>query len=166
MKTPFVAWFSFRAWLTAIGFVLILFGLLFHSAYQLMLVSGDSMLPSLKSGDLLLVDKRAFEQVEPDRGDMVVARYEGGLIVKRVVGLPGEEVEVKQGRLYINGRREKEDHTIYPGNLYVGQGKILPGDFATLGDNRALSPAAAVHPIVTKADILGKAVCVFKWKIW
>ena len=59
----------------------------------------------------------------------------------------------------------KENHPIYPGYLYVAQGKILPGDFATLGDNRAVSPATAVHPIVTRADIQGKVVCVLKTKI-
>jgi signal peptidase I len=86
------------------------------------------------------------------------------LVVKRVVGLPGEEVAVKRGRLYINGRRVNENHTIYPGYLNVGQGKLLPGDFATLGDNRAVSPATAVHPIITQADILGKVVFVLQTK--
>jgi signal peptidase I len=141
---------------------LILAGLLFRSTYQITVVSGESMLPTLQSGDLLLVDKRAYDQFEPARGDMVVARNAGSLIVKRVVGLSGEEVEVKQGRLYVNGRRVKENHAIYPGNSHVGQGRILPGDFATLGDNRAVAPAAVVHPIITKADILGKVVCVLK----
>ena len=123
------------------------------------------MLPTLKPGDVLLVDKRAYKQVEPERGDIVVARHAGDLIVKRVVGLPGEEVEVKQGRLYVNGERVKENHAICPGYLYVGKGKTLPEDFATLGDNRTIPPTAAVHPIITKADILGKVVLVIgtKW---
>ena len=161
-KTPRLARFSRRAWLAATGITLILFGWWFHCAYQLVVVSGDSMLPTLKSGDLLLVNKRAFEQVEPDRGDIVAARHAGGLVVKRVVGLPGEEVAVKRGRLYINGGRVNENHTIYPGYLNVGQGKLLPGDFATLGDNRAISSATAVHPIITQADILGKVVFVLQ----
>lgn len=164
MKTPRVAWFSCRAWLAATGTVLVLFGLWFRSAYQLGVVSGDSMLPTLTSGNLLLIDKRAYDQLEPDRGDMVIARYAGGLVVKRVVALSGEEVEVRQGRLYVNGRRVKENHAIYPGYLFVGKGKLLPGDFATLGDNRAVSPATAVHPIITKSDILGKVVFVLQMK--
>ena len=143
---------------------LVLFGLCLRSAYQLAVVSGDSMLPTLKPGDVLLVDKRAYKQVEPERGDIVVARHAGDLIVKRVVGLPGEEVEVKQGRLYVNGERVKENHGICPGYLYVGKGKTLPEDFATLGDNRTIPPAAAVHPIITKSDILGKVVRVIGTK--
>jgi signal peptidase I len=162
LKTPRIAGFSCRAWLAVTGIALILSGVLFRSTYLITVVSGESMFPTLQSGDLLLVDKRAYDQVEPVRGDLVVARYAGGLIVKRVVGLPDEEVEVKQGWLYVNGQRVKEDYAILRGGLPVGQGKLLPGDFATLGDNRAVSSDTAVHPIVTKAEILGKVVGVLQ----
>jgi len=165
LKTPRLAVSCCQTWLAATGIALILSGLLFRSTYLITVVSGESMLPTLQSGDLLLVDKRAYAQVELTRGDMVVARYAGGLIVKRVVGLSGEEVEVKQGGLYVNGRRVNENYTIHRGDLYVGQGKLLPGDFATLGDNRAVSSATAVHPVITKADILGKVVFVIKTKM-
>jgi hypothetical protein len=47
----------------------------------------------------------------------------------------------------------------------VGEGKLFPEDFATLGDNRSVAPASAVHPIVTKADILGKVVLALGKKI-
>ena len=123
-----------------------------------MVVVGDSMLPTLKAADLLLVDERAYDHTQPRRGDIVVVRYPVGLVVKRLVGLPGEEVEVRYGRLYINGGLMKENHLINPGYLYVEKGNLLEGDFATLGDNRAVPPALAIHPIVTKADILGKVV--------
>jgi signal peptidase I len=162
LKTPRIAGYSCRAWLAATGIALILSGVLFRSTYLITVVSGESMFPTLHSGDLLLVARRAYDQAEPGRGDMVVARYAGGLIVKRVVGLPGDEVDVKQGRLYVNGRRAKETYAIARGDLHVGQGEILPGDFATLGDNRAVSSDTAVHPIVTKADILGKVVGVLQ----
>jgi signal peptidase I len=165
VKTPRAAWSECRAWLATAGTVLVLFGLWFRSAYQLGVVSGDSMLPTLRSGSLLLIDKRAYEQVKPNRGDIVVARYAGGLVVKRVVGLPGEEVEVQRGRLYVNGTRVQESHAINPGDLFIGEGKMLPADFATLGDNRAVSPGTAVHPIITKADIVGKVVFILQMKI-
>ena len=129
------------------------------------MVSGDSMLPTLKPGDLLLIERHAYDQAEPDRGDIVVARQPGCLIVKRVVGLPGEEVEVKQGSIYVNGECVDEKHQINEGLLTVGEGKLLPGDFATLGDNRAVSPLTAVHPIVTKDEILGKVVLIVHAKL-
>jgi hypothetical protein len=66
--------------------------------------------------------------------------------------------------IYVNGRRVKENHAIYPGYLFVGKGMLFPGDFATLGDNRAVSPMKAVHPIIPKSDILGKVVFVLQMK--
>ena len=152
-------------WLTTMGIVLVALGLLFRTHYRLVIVSGTSMLPTLKPGDVLVIDKREYEYTRPDRGDIVVARYSGGLVVKRVVGLPGEQVALKGGRLYINGARMQEPHLIEPGYLDVGEGRLFPGDFATLGDNRAVAPASAVHPIVTKTDILGKVVLVLGRKI-
>jgi len=159
MKTLQAPWASRRLWrLAAIGVAFLALGLAFASQYKFVIVFGTSMLPTLKPGDVLLVDKRAYKQVEPGRGDVVVARSAAGLVVKRVVGLPGEEVAVKDGQLYINRTLAAEKHPIEPGYLDVGEGKLLPGDFATLGDNRAVAPVSAIHPIVTKADILGKAV--------
>jgi len=166
MKTPRKALFSVRGRLLGIGLAVIITGLIFRSTYQLTVVSGDSMLPTLRSGDLLLVNKRAYQRLEPNREDIVVARYAGGLIVKRVVGLPGEKLEVKQGRVFVNGMRVPEHHAISPGDLLVGGGRMFRGDYATLGDNRAIPPATAVHPIVTKADILGKVVFVIKGKLF
>lgn len=150
--------FSRRFRRFAILGALVVLGFAFHSHYTLAIVSGTSMLPTLKPGDVLLVDKRAYKRIEPDRGDIIVAKYSGEVVVKRVVGLPSEEVEVRNGRLYINNRLMQENYPTGQGTLYVEKGNLLEGDFATLGDNRAVSPALAIHPIVTKADILGKVV--------
>lgn len=144
--------------LAALGIILAAIGAGFSAHYKLVIVSGSSMLPTLSSRDLLVIDKRAYEKSQPDRGDIVVARGTASLVVKRVVGLPGEVVEVRTGRLYVNGSPMPEPHKIHPGYLEVEKGKLLPGDFATLGDNRAVARASAVHPIVTKDDILGKVV--------
>jgi signal peptidase I len=116
------------------------------------------MLLTPKTGDLLLVDQRAYDRAEPSRGDIVVVRYSAGLVTKRIVSLPGEEVEVKYGRLYINSDLSKEGYQIDPEYLCVEKGKLLDEDFATLGDNRAVAPDLTIHPIVRKADILGKVV--------
>lgn len=116
------------------------------------------MKPTLQLGDILVVDKQAYDRSEPNRGDLVVARDSRGWIVKRIVGLPGEEAEVRDGGLYINGQLMAEGHQIMPGPLDVEKGTLMDGDFATLGDNRSIVSALAIHPIVTKADILGKVV--------
>jgi signal peptidase I len=143
----------------AVAAALLCLQLVVHSRLQLALVVGNSMLPTLTSGDLLLVDKWAYKKADPHRGDVVVIRYAKELIVKRIVGLAGEEVEVKQGTLYINGAPCPETYITEPGSLAIGKGRLLKERFASLGDNRAVSPALAIHPIVSKSDILGKVVC-------
>jgi len=126
--------------------------------YQFALVSGESMLPTLRPGQLLLVDRSAYRHVSPQLGDIVLAHYGSDLIVKRIVGLPGEELELKHGVLYINGTQEVETHSVMPGLLDVARGKLWTGDYATLGDNRSVPAAVAVHPVLSKSDIVGKVI--------
>jgi len=132
--------------------------LLFHQRFQLVLVVGESMQPTLKPGQLLLVDKRAYQHAQPRRGDIVLARYAGELIIKRIVALPGEEVEVRRGTLYIDGVTKREGYPIQEGSLDVAKGKLFNGDFATLGDNRAIPSVLAIHPVISKPDIVGRLV--------
>ena len=146
-----------------LGLALVAELLWFHQRFALTLVVGDSMRPTLKSGQLLLVDKNAYQEADPRREDIVIARYGGQLILKRVVALPGEEVEVRRGTLFIDGTAQIEHHQVEPGFLDVGRGKLLEGDFATLGDNRAIPSVLAIHPILSKRDIVGKVVRVWGW---
>ncbi len=136
--------------------------LVLQAHFRLALVTGDSMSPTLKSGDVMLLHKRAYAQAEPRRGDIVVARAGEALVVKRIVGLSGEELEVRLGKLYINGTEYQEDYAFPGGFLEVGRGKLLEGDFATLGDNRAIASALAIHPIICKDDIVGRVV--WSWR--
>jgi signal peptidase I len=144
--------------LVIIAVSLVLAVLLFRTQFRIAVVIGDSMLPSLAQGDLLLVNKCAYRKTEPLRGDVVVARNRGTFIVKRIVGLPGEEVEVRKGALFVNDAPKPEDYSTVPGTMDIEKGKLLSGDFATLGDNRSIPPALAIHPILTKAEMLGKVV--------
>lgn len=94
----------------------------------------------------------------PERGDVVLARYGSDVILKRIVGLPGEEIEVKRGTVYVDGRPQNEEHGIEAGPLDVEKGELSDDDYATLGDNRAIPAALAIHPIVSEADLLGKVL--------
>jgi signal peptidase I len=135
----------------------------FHQRFILTVVIGDSMRPTLKSGQLLVVDKNAYQGADPSRDDIVMAHYGRDLILKRIVGLPGEEVEVRRGTLFVDGAALVEKHQIEPGLLDVGRGKLLSGDFATLGDNRAVPSVLAIHPIISKGDVVGKVVRIWGW---
>lgn len=132
--------------------------MLLRSHFRLTLVVGQSMLPTFNTGDLLLVDKHAYQNADPQRGDIVVARYHEELIVKRVVGLPGEQVEIKRGMLYVNSAAVAEDHGIERGLVNIAKGKLFEGKLAVLGDNRALPLSQLVHAIVSRDQIVGKVL--------
>jgi signal peptidase I len=116
------------------------------------------MLPNLQPGDLLVVNKWAYRKTDPRRGDLVVIRDHGELIIKRIVGLPGEDVEVVGGRLQVNGTLIPERYGTNDGFLDIGKGRLLEGRFAALGDNRTVAPELVVVSIISKAEILGKVV--------
>lgn len=134
------------------------FALLLRTHFQLMVTVGDSMLPTLEGGDLLLVDKTAFQSSEPCRGDIVIVRYRKELLVKRIVGLPREEVQVKHGHLFVNGVCWPEDHVTDLAPLEIGKGRLAAGRFAYLGDNRTVSVSQVVHGVASKEDLVGKVV--------
>jgi signal peptidase I len=131
---------------------------LLQGRFRLVLVVGDSMQPTLEHGDLLLVSKRAYDQRDPLRGDLVVAWCHGELVVKRVVGLPGEVLEIVDGRLYVNHQFVVEDHAVQGSSLDIGRGKLASGRFALLGDNRGLLDRVTVSAIVSKDDMLGEVL--------
>ena len=146
-----------RVWLL-FGVVALCALLGLRSRFELAFVVGNSMVPTLHAGNLLIVDTKAYRLKELARGDIVLAEYRKELVVKRIIALPGEEVEVKLGRLYINGISCQENHPIKSGPLSIQKGTLLMGRFATLGDNRNVSQAQVIHPILSRENILGKVV--------
>lgn len=132
--------------------------LLFHARFTLVLSVGESMRPTLGERALLLVDRRAYRAAGPRRTDVVVARHFGELITKRVVGLPGETVEVQEGRLLLEGVLVVEDHALMPGRLRIGPGRLGEDRYALLGDNRSLERSQIVQAVVARDQILGKVV--------
>ncbi|MBX3744044.1 MAG: signal peptidase I [Verrucomicrobiae bacterium] len=121
------------------------------------------MSPTFRSGDLLIVNRLAYRDAPPRRGDVVVASHRDDTLVKRVVGLPGEEVEVRQGTLLIDGRRLDPDHPIREGLLTIGRGRLAEGRFAVLGDNFALPANQLVHAVVAEDRIQGRVVGTVRW---
>jgi signal peptidase I len=145
-----------RTWLT--WACVLVSGVLFAHHFRLGIVSGESMSPTVKGGDWFLISKRAYATTDPARGDIVVARYDKELIIKRIVGLPGEEVEFKTGRLYIDGHPIAERQQIRSGELSIGRGRLGKGKFALLGDNRTVAPSQLVQAVVPRDHLLGKVL--------
>ncbi|KLU40621.1 MAG: signal peptidase I [Limnochordia bacterium] len=155
-----------------IAVVLALFIITFIA--QSFLVQGSSMEPSLLDGQRLLVDKLTPRFVEPRRGDVVVFRYPANRrrkFIKRIVGLPGDEISIRNGFLYINGQRVEEPFVNGPTyGPYSSPGfgpVVVPEDsFFVLGDNRRNSDDSRYSDVgfVHRSDIVGVARFVY-WPI-
>jgi len=142
---------------------LLLFLALARTQFRLVLVKGRSMEPTLTPGTVLLVHTGAFDASLPARGDVVVARFRDEFIIKRVVGLPGETIDARNGRVHVDGRPLAEDtYTVSPGNLEIRNGRLIEGSFALLGDNRSLPATVLVHAVVPRDQIVGKVVGSFR----
>ena len=107
------------------------------------IVVGDSMVPTLKDGQILLLNKFDYKINDIERYDIVVIKVGNGEIIKRVIGLPGENIEYRDNTLYINGHEEEtiynfdtEDFTLTD----ICECDKIPQDkYLVLGDNREVS---------------------------
>ncbi len=106
--------------------------------FQVSVVRGESMKPTLTQGDRVLVDKLSLTFTGPDRFDIIVFRATGGEkeYVKRVVALAGEEIELLGTDMYIDGKLMPQAFGHYKGIDYVGPVRVPAGSFFVLGDNR------------------------------
>lgn len=166
-KSPFAA--IIREWpvlLIEIIVAIILGYLITSHGLERVEVSGNSMNLILQDGDDILVNKMSYKLFSPSRNDVIVFRQEGQehnyYSVKRVVGLPGETVQIMDGILYINDKPYEEinkvDKMITAG---VAEEKIIleKGEYFVLGDNRNQSEDSRYSSVgmITKKDIVGKA---------
>ena len=128
-----------------------------------------SMLPTLQINDRLIIDKISYDFHKPNRGDIVVfsptetlkkQNYKDAFI-KRVIGLPGEQVEVKDGLVYINGQPLQEKYLEDQPNYRFGPVTVPPDEYLVLGDNRNDSYDSHYWGFVPRKNIIGRAVIRF-----
>ena len=120
------------------------------------MVHGDSMYPTLHNKDLMILDKVSIKIGKIKRFDIVVVDAMNEKIIKRVVGLPGETVEYKNGKLYINNKVIEDKYN--DGTTFDFKKVTLGKDeYFVLGDNRSVSIDSRRLGPIPKKDILGKA---------
>jgi signal peptidase I len=118
-----------------------------------MLVKGDSMRPTLAPGQRIAVAPLVRP---PRRGDLVVlARSQGLEVVKRVVGLPGERVRLRGGRLEVDGEQVPEPYLYWPGTGELDL-RLGPAEYLVLGDHRAASTDGRDFGPVPADALLGR----------
>ncbi len=153
-------------WIFKIGVVCLLaFVSVWYFGQQVSTV-GDSMKPLLRNGDVVLVNRIIYNATTPKRGDIIVFKPKGNendhYYTKRIIGLPGESVEIMENRIYINGKKLEEEYkTTDIDDVGIVDEKIqLAGDeFFVLGDNRANSEDSRNADVgnVKREYIYGKA---------
>ncbi len=156
-----------------------------RSVVQNFKVDGASMEPTLHSGQYLLINKLTYFHIEgaplqlaerfglfrdargsvfpfggPHRGDIIVFIFPGGDnrdFIKRVIGLPGDLVQVDRGRVYVNGAMLQEDYIRALPSYNLPPQRVPEGNYFVLGDNRPNSSDSHIWGFVPEAKLIGKA---------
>jgi signal peptidase I len=181
-----VSWLHFiREVLETLGLAVLLF-LVINIISARVRVDGISMRPTLDDGEFVLINRLSYKFGDYHRGDIIVFRpplyppqsfwrqllglpsisdnYED--YIKRVIGLPGDQVRVAQGVVYINGTELKEPYIAAPPN-YPGEWTVPEGQLFVLGDNRNNSSDSHAWGFLPQENVLGKAVLVYwPFKDW
>ncbi|MEW6623277.1 MAG: signal peptidase I [Bacillota bacterium] len=127
-------------------------------------VTSSSMEPTLLEGDKILVSKLIYRFTKPQRMDIVVFKYPLNKevdYVKRIIGLPGEIIEIRSGIVYIDGSVLEENYIIIQPEDDFGP-VVIPGNrFFVLGDNRKDSLDSRYWGTVSRDNLLGKVVLLF-----
>ncbi len=126
-------------------------------------VIGASMKDSLqKSGQRLLISKVVYYFHEPEQGDIIVFHpphkpKDTIPYIKRIIGLPSDTIEIKEGVVYINGSPLDEPYVKYSADYTISKVKIPENEYFVLGDNRPVSDDSHYGWTVKREDIIGKA---------
>jgi signal peptidase I len=148
-----------------VSFVLV-FGFVRPFVVEAFWIPSASMVPTLKYGDRVLVNKFIYRFTEPERGDVIVFKSVQGDdqdLIKRVVGVPGDEITVRGGRLFVNGEPQREPYVNkkLPDRSFYAPTTVPKDHVFMMGDNRANSQDSRVFGPVPKENIEGEAFLRF-----
>jgi signal peptidase I len=118
---------------------------------------GPSMSPAIEDGDLVFVNRVGYWRSSPERGDIVAVRLAGPRVVylKRVVALPGEQVRIDRGTVFVNGAPLEEPYALNRRPWTVGDTTLEDDEYLVVGDNRRMAIEAHAFGKIRRARILG-----------
>ena len=121
-------------------------------------VMGQSMMPTYQDHGVNFVNRLAYLSHVPQRGDVVAIRYAGQsvMLMKRIVGLPGESIAFHRGRVMVNGQLLDEPYMKYDCDWEIAPVTIGPDDFFVVGDNRSMPPESHLFGETERKRIVGK----------
>ena len=148
-----------------VAFVLV-FGFVRPFVLEAFRIPSESMVPTLLVGDRVFVNKFIYRFIEPERGDVVVFESVNGGeedLIKRIVAVAGDEVEVRNGTLLVNGQEQEEPYLNenLPFDDSYGPTRVPGGNVFVMGDNRANSADSRVFGSLPVENIEGEAFMRF-----
>jgi len=131
---------------------------------QVTVVRGASMEPTLHDRERLIANKISYRFESPERNEIVIFRPPIGIkrnYIKRIIGIPGDKIEIADGKIYVNDQELEEPYVKYRSYEDMPP-KIVPADsFFVLGDNRPNSSDSRYWGFVPRKNVVGKAWIVF-----
>lgn len=151
-------WFG---WIKAIVIALLAAYILRTFVFATSIVEGESMVPALDNGERIIFNKLIYNISSPSRGDIVIIQHPDKNYVKRIIGLPNEEIEIYNNILYVDGEPQKTSYVDEQNQSLTGNfGPIsIPDDhYFVMGDNRAVSKDSRNGlGFIENSDIIGKS---------
>lgn len=131
-------------------------------------VRGDSMSPNYHDGDYLIIDEISYDLSEPARGDVIVFHFPGDerqYYIKRIIGLPGETVEIADGKVFVYNESNPDgfelDESAYLESTVRTPGEkrteVAEGEYFVLGDNRTRSSDSRSFGSIDEGEIVGRS---------
>src|SRR5579883_125972 len=162
------AFWGALTWARDLAFSILIAVILIVFIYQPVKVEGTSMMPTLTDQERIFINKFTYHYGlgEIQRGDMVVFWYpldNTKSYIKRIIGLPGDEIRIDEGDVYVNGKLLKEDYVpeAERDRISWGPKRVPPDSYFVLGDHRNSSNDSRTWGWVPRKDIYGKAVFVY-----
>lgn len=158
-----------KDWLVAIVVAVVLAFVIRQFIVELYVVDGPSMRPTLQSRERLVVNKFIYRMREPERGEIIVFRYPRDPsrdFIKRVIAVPGDTIEIKDGKVFLNQQLLSEDYILEKTLTNYPLSTVPAGHIFVMGDNRNNSEDSRFADVgfVPYDLVKGKAMVVF-WPV-
>ncbi|MDR3563833.1 MAG: signal peptidase I [Negativicutes bacterium] len=155
-----------KDWVISILIAVVLAFFIRYFIVELYMVEGPSMRPTLLNGERLVVNKFIYRFKTPERGDVLVFRFPKDPsrdFIKRVIAIPGDTIEIKDSRVFLNGQLQNEPYILERSRIPFPLKTVPEGHIFVMGDNRNNSEDSRFSDVgfVPFDLIKGKAIFVF-----
>lgn len=155
-----------KDWVISIAIAVVIALFIRHFVVELYLVDGPSMRPTLQNQERLVVNKFIYNLHDPERGDILVFQYPKDPsrdFIKRVIAVPGDTIEIRDGHVYVNGELKNEPYILSTTRGDYPLATVPEGHIFVMGDNRNNSEDSRFADVgMVPFDLIkGKAVLIF-----